>query len=210
MTENYKILAVNDRPEQLELEEVLLLNAGFRVLTAQSGNEAYTVAQRERPDLIISDVMMPDGDGIELCRLIRADEKLRFIPILLVSALEKDTASVVKGLEAGADDYMESPYEPMRLIAKAARLIERKRIEDALHESENRFRNLIENLTDIISILAPDGTTIYESPSLERILGYKPEELIGKNIFTLIHPEDAPEVIKYFASAMQSLSLIHI
>jgi len=208
MPENYKILAVNDNPDQLEIKEVLLLNAGFRVLTAQSGNEAYKVAQRERPDLIISDVMMPDGDGIELCRLIRADEKLRFVPILLVSGLQKDTASVVNGLEAGADDYMELPYEPMRLIAKAARLIERKRVEDALRESENRFRSLIENLTDIISILAPDGTAIYESPSLEPILGYKPEELHGKNILTLIHPEDAPEVIEYFASAMQSTEAV--
>jgi PAS domain S-box-containing protein len=208
MPENYKILAVNDDPDQLEIKEFLLLNAGFRVLTAQSGNEAYTVAQRERPDLIISDVLMPDGDGIELCRLIRANEKLRFIPILLVSALQKDTANVVKGLEAGADDYMELPYEPMRLIAKAARLIERKRVEDALRESENRFRNLIENLTDIISILAPDGTVIYESPSLEHILGYKPEELIGKKIFTFIHPEDAPEVIEYFASAIQSTEVV--
>lgn len=208
MPENYKILAVNDDPDQLEIKEFLLQNAGFRVLTAQSGNKAYTVAQRELPDLIISDVLMPDGDGIELCRLIRADEKLRFIPILLVSGLQKDTASVVKGLEAGADDYMELPYEPMRLIAKAARLIERKRVEDALRESENRFRSLIENLTDIISILAPDGTAIYESPSLEHNLGYKPEELIGKNILTFIHPEDAPEVTEYFASAMQSTEAV--
>lgn len=208
MPENYKILAVNDSPDQLEIKEVLLLNAGFRVLTAQSGNEAYTVAQRELPDLIISDVIMPDGDGIELCQLIRADEKLRFIPILLVSGLQKDTASVVKGLEAGADDYMELPYEPMRLIAKAVRLIERKRVEDALRESENRFRSLIENLTDIISILAPDGTAIYQSPSIEQILGYKPEELIGKNIFTFIHPEDAPQVIEYFACALQSAEVL--
>jgi PAS domain S-box-containing protein len=208
MPENYKILAVNDSSDQLELKKILLLNAGFRVLTAQSGNEAYTVAQRERPDLIISDVMMPDGDGIELCRLIRADEKLRFTPILLVSALQKNTATVVEGIEVGADDYMELPYEPTRLIAKAARLIEKKRVEDALRESENRFRNLIENLTDIISILSPDGSVIYESPSLEHILGYKPEDLIGKKIFTFIHPEDAPEVIEYFASAMQSTEVV--
>ena len=208
MPENYKILAVNDNQDQLELMEVVLQDAGFRVLTALSGNEAYSVAQRARPDLIISDVQMPDGDGIELCRLIRADEELRFIPILLVSGLRKDTESIVEGLEVGADDYLELPYEPIRLIAKVGRLIERKRVEEALRESENRFRSLIENLTDVISILAPDGTAVYESPSLEHILGYRPEELIGKNIFTFVHPEDATEVIEYFASAMRSTETV--
>jgi PleD family two-component response regulator len=196
--DNYTVLAVNDDPGQLEIINLFLKNAGFNVRDAGDGREAYKIARKEKPDLIISDVMMPECDGIELCQLIRNDKELRFTPILLVSALQKDTESVVRGLEAGADDYLESPFEPMRLIAKAARLVERKRMEDALLESENRFRSLIENLTDIITVLTPDGTIIYESPSLETVLGYKPEEIIGKNAFEFVHPEDAATVLAYF------------
>lgn len=201
--DNYTILAVDDDPDQLNLLTHFLGDAGFRIKTACNGREGYRVARKEMPDLIISDVMMPVCDGIELCRLIRSDEELSFIPILLVSALQKDTESGVRAFELGADDYLELPYEPMRLIAKAARLIERKRMNDALRQSENRFRSLIENLTDIISILAPDGTILYESPSLENVLGYKPEELIGTNAFDLIHPEDLGRTSEYFKEAVQ-------
>lgn len=203
MLDNHKVLVINDSLDQLELLGTLLKKAGFNVLTASGGREGYTVAQQEQPDLIISDVMMPDGDGMELCRLVRADANLRFTPILLISALLKDTASVIQGLEAGADDYMESPYQPMHLIAKAARLIERKRLEDTLRQSENRFRSLIENLTDIISIIAPDGTIIYESPSIENAVGFKAEELIGKSAFDYIHPDDISAVISYFGLVLR-------
>jgi PAS domain S-box-containing protein len=200
----YKILAINDNFEQLELLTFILSQAGYQVATADSGNQGFEAAARELPDLVISDVMMSDGDGIELCRMIRADEKLCMLPILLLSALRKDTDSVLEGLEAGADDYMEVPYVTETLIAKSTRLIERKRLADALRESENRFRNLIENLTDVISTLTPDGTIIYESPSLEHVFGYKPEELLGKNAFDFVHPEDTPRVLEYFVQALQN------
>jgi len=201
---NHTILAINDTPDQLELLTFILGEAGYRVLTAESGVEGLKTAQRELPDLIISDVMMPEMDGIELCRLIRADNNLSSLPVLLISAMRKDSASVVEGLEAGADDYIEAPYEPMRLVAKAAQLIQHKIMEDALRESENRFRTMIENTTDIISIISGDGTIIYESPSLENVLGYKPEELIGKNAFDFVHPEDVSKVIEYFTHALKN------
>jgi PAS domain S-box-containing protein len=200
----YKILAINDNFDQLELLTFILSQAGYQVATADSGNKGFEAAVRELPDLVISDVMMSDGDGIELCRMIRADEKLCMLPILLLSALRKDTDSVLEGLEAGADDYMEVPYVAETLIAKSTRLIERKRLADALRESENRFRNLIENLTDVISTLTPDGTIIYQSPSLEHVFGYKPEEMLGKNAFDFVHPEDASRVLEYFVQTLQN------
>ncbi|MGC2234569.1 MAG: PAS domain S-box protein [Pyrinomonadaceae bacterium] len=193
-----KIVAINDAPDQMELLAVILRDAGYRVLTAESAAEGLKIARRELPDLIVSDVMMPETDGIELCRMIRADEKLNTTPILLVSALRKDAANVIEGLKSGADDYIEAPYDPLNLAARASRLIERKRMEDVLRASENRFRSLIENSSDIISILAPDGTILYESPSIETALGYTPEELINKNAFDLIHPEDLAKTLAYF------------
>lgn len=126
------ILVVNDNPELLELTGQLLGKAGYRICTATDGQEGFQVARHESPQIVISDVSMPRTDGIELCRLIRADENLRQTPILLVSAVRVDSISAVEGLQAGADDYLEVPYDPVRLIAKVARLLERRLAEAEL------------------------------------------------------------------------------
>src|SRR5437588_6117713 len=119
------VLIVNDLPEQLALMGVALRKAGYQVHTADDGLDALAVAKREQLDLIISDVTMPRMNGIEFCRRIRLDDNLKTLPILLVSALRTDTESVIEGLTAGADDYLEIPFDSARLVAKAARLIER-------------------------------------------------------------------------------------
>src|ERR1700682_4497609 len=107
---DHSVLVVNDLADQLELMNSALRKAGYRVFSAEDGQEGIEAARRVRPDLIISDVKMPKVDGIELCRLIRQDEQLKTLPILLVSALRTDTASVIEGLEAGADEYLEIPF----------------------------------------------------------------------------------------------------
>jgi diguanylate cyclase (GGDEF)-like protein/PAS domain S-box-containing protein len=81
--------------------------------------------------------------------------------------------------------------------------IERKRAEEALRQSEERFRSLVQNSSDIITVLQADGTISYESPSIEHILGYRPEELVGKNIFDFVHPEDAPKILSIFSEGIQ-------
>jgi CheY-like chemotaxis protein len=102
---NDTILVVNDAPDQLELLAFILEKAGHRVLTALNGIEGLTVAQRETPALIISDILMPEMNGIDFCRQIRAHEKLHSTPFLLASVLQKEAAGVIEGLEAGAYDF---------------------------------------------------------------------------------------------------------
>src|SRR5215218_7954285 len=92
------VLAVNDNADHLYLQQVMLRQVGYNVLTAYDGREAFDVLRREHVDIIISDVMMPGIDGIGLCRLVRSHPTLNTLPIFLVSALRKDTASVVEGL----------------------------------------------------------------------------------------------------------------
>src|SRR5690348_4793622 len=133
------VLVVDDNPDKLDLMGVLLGKAGYRVLAAADGREAFEVARRERPLLVISDVRMPHVDGIELCRLLRADTELTATSVLLISATSVGDRSAVEGLEAGADDYLEAPYDPMRFVAKVTRLAERARFEAALRESEERY-----------------------------------------------------------------------
>src|SRR5258705_12429341 len=100
------VLIVNDLPDQLMLMQVLLRKAGYSVLTAEDGLEAFNLAKQEHPDLVISDVCMPGVGGLEFCRLLRSDYQLRSVPILLVSAQETDTANVVAGALRGGGEFL--------------------------------------------------------------------------------------------------------
>lgn len=198
------ILIVNDSPDQRELLKNIFEQAGYNASTAADAREGFNMAKSAQFDLIISDVIMPDGDGIELCLWIRADEKLHSLPILLVSGLRKDVSNLIEGLKGGADDYSKLPADPLHLIARADWLIERKRIEDLIRQNENHFRSLIENAPDVISVILPDGTILYQSPSLEQVLGFKPELVIGENIFDLIHNDDKARVADFFEKNMKT------
>src|SRR5688500_6420489 len=101
--EDNSVLIVNDEHDQLRLMRSLLNKAGYLVLTADDGVEGLALAKRQRPDLVISDVTMPRMGGLDFCRHLRSDSELKSVPILLVSALQKDTETVVAGLRAGAD-----------------------------------------------------------------------------------------------------------
>jgi two-component system cell cycle sensor histidine kinase/response regulator CckA len=183
------VLIVNDLAEQLDLMGTVLQLSGYNFITAMDGYEGYEVALAQRPDLIISDVLMPRLDGIELCHLIRAHADLCRIPILLVSAFRKDNESVVEGLQAGADDYLEVPYDPMRLIAKIARIIERRRAEKKLFESEERCRDLIENAHDLIYSHDLEGNYTSINKAGEQITGYSREEVLRMNFAQTVAPE---------------------
>jgi PAS domain S-box-containing protein len=172
------VLIVNDEPDQLTLMGSLLRKAGYSVLTAEDGFEGLTLARRERPDLVISDVSMPGMDGLEFCREIRADSELKTVPILLVSAHQKDTDSAVAGLQAGADDYLEIPFDAARLVAKVSRLLERSHLEAS-------YRDLVEHATDMIFTQDLGGRLTSINLAGQKFLGQKPEEIIGNSFFAV-------------------------
>ncbi|HJY27665.1 MAG TPA: PAS domain S-box protein, partial [Pyrinomonadaceae bacterium] len=172
------VLIVNDEPDQLTLMGSLLRKAGYSVLTAEDGVEGLTLARRERPDLVISDVSMPRMGGLEFCRQIRADSELKTVPILLVSARQKDTESAVAGLRAGADDYLEIPFDSARLVAKVSRLLERSRLEAS-------YRDLVEQASDMIFTQDLSGKLTSMNLAGQKFLGRRPEEIIGNSFFAV-------------------------
>ena len=176
--EDNSVLIVNDEPDQLTLMGNLLHKAGYSVLTAEDGIEGLTLARRERPDLVISDVSMPRMNGLEFCREIRADSELKTVPILLVTALQKDTESAVAGLQAGADDYLEFPFDSARLVAKVSRLLERSRLEAS-------YRDLVEQASDMIFTQDLAGKLTSINLAGQKFLGRKPEEIIGNSFFAV-------------------------
>ena len=187
------MLVVNDLRDQLDLMNAALRKAGYFVFTAEDGQQAFEVAKRERPDVVISDVMMPRLSGIEFCRLVRRDEELRTLPILLVSALLKDTDSVIEGLEAGADDYLEMPFDSAKLIAKVSRLIERARLEEALKHSEERYRLLFECTPQPIWVFDEETLSFLAvNEAAVRTYGYSREEFLSMTTEDIRPSEDVP------------------
>ncbi len=170
------VLIVNDIPEQLGLMDSLLRKAGYEVITAGDGHEAFDVAKDKRPDVVVSYVPMPRVNGIEFCRLIRQDSVLRSTPILLVSARRRDTESVIEGLESGADDYLELPFDSTRLIAKVSRLLERSKLEANYRDL---YRDLVEQASDIIFTQNMEGGLTGINAAGAHFLGVGPEELLG-------------------------------
>jgi PAS domain S-box-containing protein len=171
--EEESILIVNDLPDQLKLMERLLGKAGYSVLTAEDGLQGFNIAKQALPDLVISDVCMPGMNGLEFCRLLRNDNDLRSVPILLLSALQNDTESVVEGLRAGADEYLEVPFDASRLVAKVARLLERSRL-------ETTYRDLVEQATDVIFTQDLSGRLTSLNVAGARFFGRDSQEVLGE------------------------------
>jgi two-component system alkaline phosphatase synthesis response regulator PhoP len=112
-----RILVVDDDREVVRLIRAYLEQAGFEVLAAYDGDTAVHVIRRERPDLLLLDLMLPGKDGWAITRLVRGDAALAHIPIIMLTARVDDTDKIV-GLELGADDYVTKPYNPREVVAR--------------------------------------------------------------------------------------------
>jgi two-component system alkaline phosphatase synthesis response regulator PhoP len=112
-----RILVVDDDREVVRLIRAYLEQAGFEVLAAHDGDTAVHIIRRERPDLLLLDLMLPGKDGWEITRLVRSDAALAHIPIIMLTARVDDTDKIV-GLELGADDYVTKPYNPREVVAR--------------------------------------------------------------------------------------------
>jgi two-component system phosphate regulon response regulator PhoB len=120
-----RILVVEDEEDILELIRYNLAREGYRVSSATSGEDGLRAAMRDKPDLVVLDIMLPGIDGIEVCRRLKADPQTRYIPVVMVTA-KGDEADVVTGLELGADDYLTKPFSPKVLIARLRAVIRRR------------------------------------------------------------------------------------
>ena len=119
-----KILVVDDEKNIVEAIVYNLQKSGYRTLTASDGKRALELAQREVPDLITLDVMLPEMDGWEVCRYLRQDSRTKRIPVIMLTVKNDETDKVV-GLELGADDYMTKPFSPKELVARVKAILRR-------------------------------------------------------------------------------------
>ena len=128
-----KVLVVDDEPEAVELVKFNLNGAGYDVTTASDGAEALNKARRIQPNLVILDVMMPEIDGMEVCKLMRRDPATSSIPIIMLTAKASEVDRVL-GLELGADDYVVKPFSPRELVLRVKKLLSRGKQTDSAKE----------------------------------------------------------------------------
>jgi adenylate cyclase len=141
------ILAVDDLAENLDIFTMRLEAQGYEVRRAPNGQEALQLAYELVPDLILLDVMMPGIDGIEVTRRLKADETMRAIPILLLTA-RSSTHDVVAGLEAGGDDYLTKPFDQMTLVARVRSLLRIKGLYDTVQQQAEALAALNQTLEE--------------------------------------------------------------
>src|SRR5215510_2535926 len=126
-----RILVVDDVVANVKLMEARLTAEYFDVLTAMSGSEALAICDRAQCDIVLLDVMMPEMDGFEVCRRLKANPKTHNIPVIMVTALDQPSDRV-RGLEAGADDFLTKPVSDIALIARVRSLVRLKMAADEL------------------------------------------------------------------------------
>jgi len=120
-----KILIVDDEEDILSLVEYNLKKEGYRTIGVKTGEAALQLVEEETPDLIILDLMLPEMDGLEVCRILKSNENTSDIPIIMLTAKGEET-DIVVGLEIGADDYVTKPFSPRVLLARTKALLRRK------------------------------------------------------------------------------------
>ncbi len=142
-----RILIVDDNPDNLDIFRTRLAVHSYEILSATDGEEALAIAREKLPDLILLDVMMPKLDGIEVCRRLKQDPSLPFIPVILVTA-KADSKDVVAGLEAGGDEYLTKPVDQAALVARVKSMLRIKALHDTVQEQAARLETQSSQLAE--------------------------------------------------------------
>jgi PAS domain S-box-containing protein len=190
-TSSIDVLVVDDDSQLLRTLADILNLRGYRPLTASSGSEGLAIASQATPPAVaLIDLKLPDMDGLELVSRLREISALTETVILTGNA-SVDTA--VRALREQSTDYLLKPVAPDQLLGVLSRASERWRrriVEETLRQTEERAHLLLENISDVVSVLTATGEVTYVSASIERQLGYLRDEILNSNRLDLVHPDD--------------------
>nr|WP_246513686.1 response regulator [Azospirillum picis] len=198
------IVLADDNADMRGYVERLLTGAGYRVVAVGDGRAAVTAVRAVRPDLVLSDVMMPHLDGFGVIDALRRDPDTRELPIILLSARAGED-SAIDGFQAGADDYVAKPFSARELIARVEgtlRLARLRRetsamlraanedLEKRVAERTRELNQIWRNSRDLLAVVGADGVFRAANPAWTEILGYRPDEVVGCSFRQLVWPED--------------------
>lgn len=224
-----KILAVDDIPQNLRLLAAVLAPNGFEVVTAATGEDALLQVLKEKPDLVLLDIMLPGIDGYEVCRRLRADPKTSFLPVVMVTA--SGLPEKVKAIEAGADDFIAKPFDQPELLARVRSLLRVKTYHDEVERQkaeladwnrtlEQRVQDQVDELGRLGRLrrfLSPQIADLVLSQGGEELLaGHRRQitvvfaDLRGFTAFSeMAEPEEALGVLRAYQASMGELIFHH-
>jgi PAS domain S-box-containing protein len=180
------ILLVDDNPTNLEVLYKTLESKDYRLLVAKDGAAALDIIRNVHPTLVLLDVMMPEMDGFEVCKIIKADPDTADVAVVFLSALG-DIESKVKGFQAGGVDYVSKPFQADEVVMRVATHVKVKRLERELSRKnqllESEIDRILNSISEGIYGLALDGSINYANPAALNFCGWLEKEVLGKNIF---------------------------
>jgi PAS domain S-box-containing protein len=184
------ILLVDDRDENLMALEAVLRPLGHRLLTASSGDEALKILLKQEVAVILLDVQMPGLDGFETAAFIKQTERTRHIPIIFLTAINKEARHVFRGYSAGAVDYLFKPFDPEVLRSKVAVFIDLYEKKAALQQSEERFRKAFDHAPIGVALVSPKGRWVAVNRALREMLAREESELLDQPVDRVISTDD--------------------
>ncbi|MBV8046747.1 MAG: diguanylate cyclase, partial [Paludibacterium sp.] len=193
-----RVLLVDDHGENLAVLDAILSDCGAHLLQARSGNEALETLYREEIALVLLDVNMPDMDGFEVLRAMRANRRTRDIPTLFLTAYARDEQEIVDGYRHGAVDFILKPISSAVLRGKVQQFLElarykreRERVNDLLAAQKRYYESMLNAADEGVLGLSPDGRVHFANPTALRLLAAAPDQLLGANFLEIGQPPSA-------------------
>ncbi|MGE0037116.1 MAG: adenylate/guanylate cyclase domain-containing protein [Xanthobacteraceae bacterium] len=196
-----RILVVDDNPTNVEILRVRLTAQGYEVVTAADGEAALVQARALDPDLVLLDVMMPKLDGISVLKELKQDAKLKFVPVIMVTA-KADPRDMVAGLEAGGDDYLTKPFEQAALVARVRSLLRIKELHDTVQQQASKLKEQTEELSSWNQQL--EQRVAAQLAEIDRI--GRLQRFLAPQVARLIASGDSPEAM--LASHRREVSVV--
>jgi PAS domain S-box-containing protein len=212
MNLNLKILVVDNNSELLAMTERLLKKTSYNIYTAMSGQECYQAIQLDKPDILMLDVLLPDGNGMDICNKIKSNPELSSMYIFLLSGWRTEPENISEGLETGADGYLIHPLTDRELLAHidaAVRIIQAER---ALRKSEEKYRTLFTEMIEGFALheiicdengKPVDYRFLEMNPAFETMTGLSAQAVIGKTALEVL-----PNMEKYWIETYGQVALI--
>ncbi len=198
-----KVLIVYDHSPAEKKLAATLKTEPHQLFFASSGEEAIKTAAVVMPDIILLDVLMPDQDGYQVCRSLRADPDLREVPVIIVTVPE-DQQAKVKALEAGADDFINKPFDPIELRARVNNIVRMNRNRRLFH-ARKKFEQLVELSPDGVLLVEQDGMiNLVNAALVERLRLPAREAMVGKPIFRYVQEDQSNALLDCIQSALKN------
>ncbi|WP_051434381.1 response regulator [Desulfonatronum lacustre] len=206
MNESKSILIVDDEPVQLNYYTDILASQDYDVSQASSGMEALRSAEKNRPDLVLLDVVLPDINGVEVCKRIKSDRALASTSVFLFSAEHVDSDSQAKGIECGAEGYLVKPVEARELLARVAAVFRLRQAERDDRQSHMELHQILTSIQSLLIVIDKNGLVQRWNSVTTNCLGVRFEEVHRRSFESLSLPWDHDRVIQAVRTCRESMA----